>query len=105
MQAFKIYKKETDQWVSYGIVFETESELTDFVAKFPKYVQVKADSLGPMKQKFSNATLDRMPMADFEVFLMPNGSTGEVNETGMKRLAKFREIVDINSIEETAIEA
>lgn len=105
MQAFKIYKVETDQWVDYGIVFESESQLTDFLAQFPKYVKVKASSIGPMERNYTNATSSRMPMAHFQVFLMSNGSTGEVNEAGIKRLTKFREIVDTNSIEETAIKA
>jgi hypothetical protein len=104
MKAFKVSKIENQEFAQYSIVFETETELSEFVSKFPKYVKVYSSTISGMLM-YSNAPQDAMPIASFEVSLSPDKVTGEANESGIKRLAKFRQIVDIDAIEESVVRA
>ena len=105
MKAFKVSKIENQEFAQYSIVFETETELSEFVSKFPKYVKVYSTIISGMSRHYLNAPQDAMPRASFEVSLSPDKVTGEANESGIKRLAKFRQIVDIDAIEESAVRA
>jgi len=105
MQAFKLFKIENDEFAKYSIVFETETELSEFVSKFPKYVKVYSTIISGMSRHYLNAPQDQMPMASFEVSLSPDNVTGEANESGIKRLAKFHELVNIKAIEESRVRA
>ena len=105
MQAFKVFNQGNEQYIRTTIAFTTEAEQVAFIAKFPKYVKVLASTITGMDHGFSNAPSNTMPTASFTVNLIPNQATGEVNETGLKRVAKFREIVTISEIVETNVEA
>lgn len=99
MQVYKIFKRENASFVDYGIWFNTDEELDNFVAKFPKYVRV-------IKTRgFDQTRQGGYPVATFVVDLESNAKAGEVNEAGLKRLAKFREIADLDSIVETGVRA
>lgn len=99
MQVYKIFKKENSSFVDYSIWFNTDEELDNFVAKFPKYVRI-------IKTRgFDQTRQGGYPIAAFVVDLESNGIAGEVNETGLKRLAKFREIADLDSMVETGVRA
>jgi len=98
MKAYDVYKIEEETWKKYSIIFETEAELSEFVAKFPKFVKVLATTVNGMDRSEDNPTGRQMPMASFEVKLVSNNATGEFNETGLKRLSKFHEIVDLDAI-------
>ena len=103
MKAFWVGNQSGEIYTQYSIAFETEAERNEFVAKFPKYVNVKSVSISGMARGCTNAPADKLPMARFIVDLSKNEVTGEANETGVKRLAKFREICDIDAIEITGI--
>ncbi|QDH93157.1 hypothetical protein SEA_ZIPP_3 [Gordonia phage Zipp] len=62
-----------------GAQFETTAARDEFVARFPRYVGVKAST--------------KYPIAWFEAAFQRNGSTGEFNETGAKRLRKLLEVL------------
>lgn len=98
MKAYKLYRIEEETWKQYSIIFETEAELSEFVAKFPKFVKVQATTIKGMDRSEEDPIGRTMPMASFEVKLVSNSATGEYNETGLKRLAKFHEIVDLDAI-------
>jgi len=102
MKAFTVSKIENEEFAQYNIVFETETELSEFVSQFPKYVKVYSSTISGMLM-YSNAPQDRMPIASFEVSLSPDKVTGEANESGIKRLAKFHQIVNIDAIEVSAV--
>jgi len=103
MKAFNTYIRRNEITTQYGIAFETQTECNEFVAKFPKYVNVKNTTITGMIRAYTNASSDTLPMASFRVDLSKNELTGEANETGVKRLAKFHEICDIDAIETTGI--
>jgi hypothetical protein len=66
--------------------FATEEERDAFIAKFPKSVRLWATTLGDLNGK-------KWACARFEVVLQSNAVVGEVNEAGLKRLAKFQEVL------------
>jgi len=103
MKAFWVSARSNEIIADYGVAFETQAECDEFVAKFPKYVNVKNTTITGMTRGCTNAPSDKLPFASFRVDLSKNEVTGEANETGVKRLAKFREICDIDSIEITGI--
>jgi len=67
------------------VVFENEFDRDEFVAQFPKWVKVYASVLG------SNGVAK--PIANFRVVLAANKVVGQVNEAGLKRVAKFKDVL------------
>ena len=103
MKAFSTYIRRNEIITSYGVAFETQAECDKFVAKFPKYVNVKNVTITGMIRSYTNAPAETLPMASFRVDLSKSEVTGEANETGVKRLVKFHEICDLDAIETTGI--
>jgi hypothetical protein len=67
------------------VVFENEFDRDEFVAQFPKWVNVYPNIL------WNNN--DPKPIAVFRAVLSANRVVGEVNEAGLKRVAKFKDVV------------
>lgn len=64
------------------------AELRDAaLATFPKWVKVKATTL-------HRGAGVRVPLLSFGVTLTPDATTGQLNETGAKRIRRFLEIAD-----------
>lgn len=66
--------------------FLTNEERDAFIAKFPKSVRLWATTLGDLDGR-------TLPCACFEVVLKSSAVVGEINEAGLKRLAKFQQIL------------
>jgi hypothetical protein len=66
-------------------VFENEFDRDEFVAQFPKWVNVYPAVLWDNNEA--------KPMAKFRAVLVANNRVGEVNEAGLKRVAKFKDVV------------
>jgi hypothetical protein len=82
----KLEIQQSDYSYDAYATFETEEERDAFISKFPKSVRLWATTLGDLNGR-------RWACARFEVVLQSNAVVGEVNEAGLKRLAKFQEIL------------
>ncbi len=74
------YRNEPGRFVATAY-FETLEEAKECAAKFPKYLKVRAGTLGG--RPGINA------LVDMTVYLTSTGVTGERNEGGIKRIEKF----------------
>ena len=79
------------QEVSAYVMFSNEADRNAFVALFPKFVGVKGNYC-------SGVDFDRRPSASFRVSLSPDGTTGAVNESGLKRVRAFTKVCAANGI-------
>lgn len=77
--------QENESVFDVTAVFDNEVERDEFVAQFPKWVGVKSTQLYSVNQ-------GAKPIAFFQVWLMKTNVTGEVNEAGLKRIAKFKDV-------------
>ena len=84
MNELKIQQSEYS-YEAYAI-FEQAEERDAFIAKFPKSLKLWATTL------YDDGNY--LPIARFQVVLQATATTGEVNETGLKRLAKFQELLE-----------
>ena len=71
-------------------IFDTESERDAFIGNFPKFVKVVPNVLSSLVDGKSQVK----PIAYFQVALSATALTGNANETGIKRIAKFEEILE-----------
>jgi hypothetical protein len=78
--------QQSDYSYNASATFLTDEERDAFIAKFPKSVRLWATTL---------RDLDGITWACacFKVVLQSNAVVGEVNEAGLKRLAKFQEVL------------
>ena len=67
------------------VEFENEFDRDEFVAQFPKWVDVYPNVL------WNNN--DPKPIACFRAVLSANKRVGEVNEAGLKRVARFKDVL------------
>lgn len=87
MNAKEINKTINERVYSVEVVFETVEQCQAYIASFPKAVgKIYATSI-------RGVAYDReYPLARFEILIKADGVNGGVNETGLKRIAKFEEI-------------
>ena len=67
-------------------VFENEFDRDEFIAQFPKWVNVYPSVLWSSNEAVK-------PIAQFRAVLSADKVVGEVNEAGLKRIAKFKDVV------------
>ena len=70
--------------------FATEADRDEILALFPKSLRVKATDLSTWDRDTNESVV--LPGFIFSVNLTSTGTTGTVNETGIRRLTKFRQI-------------
>ena len=71
-------------------IFANDSDRDEFIAQFPKSVGVYGTTLHDLEGKIK-------PIACIRVLLSANKVNGEVNETGLKRIARFKEIAKVGA--------
>ena len=76
-------------------LFETSEDCNNFVNLFPKSTKVFATSLSGL----TDGVYTTRPMASFGVNFNSTGVTGDINETGLKRLQKFLTVANANGYE------
>jgi len=82
----KLEIQQSDYSYEAYATFSTDEERDAFIAKFPKSVKLWGTSLRDLDGKTWSC-------ARFQVVLQSNAVVGEVNEAGLKRLAKFQEVL------------
>jgi len=84
-----------EHWVDASANYETEEERDQVLALFPKWVKAKGSRLsyytGSMKT--NDFTSHSCPTIVFHADLRATGVSGKVNETGLKRYRRFREVL------------
>jgi hypothetical protein len=81
---------ENESIFEASAIFTNEADRNDFIAQFPKSVGVYGTTLYTLENEIK-------PIACIRVVLSANKVSGEVNETGLKRIAKFKQIAKVGA--------